>query len=60
METEVLKRAKRVTNTDAYASLSPIEKEKFKMAAEHAKTIEELPKRFRNILKSAEREIQGY
>ncbi|MCD1295152.1 hypothetical protein CUJ83_09095 [Methanocella sp. CWC-04] len=54
------KRVKRISRTDAFLNLSKVERQKFENAVEHAESLEQLPDRFRNIILSGERELQGY
>ena len=60
IDPELSKRAFKITHTDAYSNLKQEDRLKFIHEVERVKNFEELPDKCKDILKSGEREIQGY
>jgi hypothetical protein len=60
MNSELSKRAFRITRTDTYTNLKPEQRLKFIHEVERVRDFDELPDKCKDVLKAGEREIQGY
>lgn len=60
MDPELRRRAYMITRTDAYTNMRQEDRLKFVREVERVNSYEELPEKYKDIIKAGEREIQGY
>lgn len=60
IDPELSKRAYKITRTDAYVNMKPQDRLKFIHVVESVNSYDELPEKCKDIIRSGEREMQGY
>lgn len=60
MNPELSRRAFRITHTDVYTNMNQEDRLKFIRTVESVNSYEELPDRYKEVIRAGERETQGY